>query len=143
MRLRRALARPAPDFILFLRAFGLVVSVRIALWVLPSRLLLRHVARRVRRAPAPADTSLLVKRIGWAVRAASRRVPDASCLTQALSVQLLLARHGYSSELKIGVLRDSVTGFAAHAWVLVDGQVLVGGRGVDRYRELPDITAGL
>jgi hypothetical protein len=143
MRRGRALLRPAPDFVMFMRALGVVVPVRVALWVLPSRLLLRHVARRVRRAPAPADASPLVKRIGWAVRAASRRVPYASCLTQALSVQLLLARHGFSSELKIGVLRDSVTGFAAHAWVLVDGQVIVGGRGVDRYSELPDITAGL
>jgi hypothetical protein len=111
--------------------------------VVPSRGLLRGVAARVKAAPAPARFDPAVARLGWAVRAASRRIPRASCLTQALSAQLLLARRGLSSELKIGVTRDPVKGFAAHAWVLVEGRVLVGGRDTARFRTLPDITTRL
>jgi hypothetical protein len=138
MPLLKALRRPGADFGMFLRALPYVVAVRIALWTVPSPRLLRWVQRRVDAAPAPARSDALVTRIGWAVRAASRRVPGASCLTQALAVQLILARRGMSSELKLGVAIDE-EGFQAHAWVLVEGRALVGGTGVERYTEFPEL----
>jgi hypothetical protein len=139
MALLRALRRPGADLGMFLRALPYVVAVRTALWIIPSPRLLRWVQRRVDAAPAPATSDPLVTRIGWAVRAASRRVPGASCLTQALAVQLLLARRGMSSELKLGVAIDDEEGFQAHAWVLVEGRALVGGTGVERYTEFPEL----
>jgi len=117
-----------------------VVLVRVSLWLVPSRFLLRRVSRMVAGAPLPAEPTPAVRQIGWAVRAVSRRVPRASCLTQALATQILLARRGYSSHLRIGVARDADTGFAAHAWVEIDGDVLVGGAGSSRYHVLPDLS---
>jgi hypothetical protein len=125
---------------LLLSAGVVVPLVRVALWVVPSQILLGSVSRMVARAPVTATPTPEVRRVGWAVRAIGRRVPHASCLTQALATQILLARRGLSSQLRIGVARDAETGFAAHAWVDIDGDVLVGGAGAERYHVLPDLS---
>lgn len=51
----------------------------------------------------------------------------ATCLVRALALQCFLSRHGYTSELRIGVGR-SEKGFEAHAW-LVDGEEVLEGGG--------------
>ncbi len=63
--------------------------------------------------------------IAWAVGVAARRVPGASCLTQALALQLLCRRRGYPTQLQIGVERKG-SRFRAHAWVERDGKVIIG-----------------
>lgn len=141
MAIRRR--RGPREVVAFASAFPVVCLVRLALWFVPSRVLLRCVAGLVRRAEKPARVDAGVVRVGWAVRAAARRIPAASCLTQALSAQVLLAARGLSSELKIGVTLDSNRQFSAHAWVLVDGKVLVGGRETRRFTEFPDLTIRL
>lgn len=108
-------------------ALPLVVAIRLALWLLPSRVLIAHArsiaARPPLRDPGAAEPSL----IAWAVTASARRVPRASCLTQALAAQLLLLRHGHRAELCVGVARDASGGFRAHAWIECGGRILVGG----------------
>jgi hypothetical protein len=42
----------------------------------------------------------------WAVRSTARFVPAASCLTQAITAQILLAHHGEKTCLRIGVTKD-------------------------------------
>jgi len=66
-----------------------------------------------------------VGRLVWAVRAASRRIPAASCLTQSLALHCLLARAGHRSEIRIGVAKNAEAGFQAHAWVEYAGQPLL------------------
>jgi hypothetical protein len=66
-------------------------------------------------------------RLAWCVRNMARLVPAATCLTQGLALQALLHRRGVASELKLGVRRDGPDGLAAHAWVVVDGRVVIGG----------------
>jgi hypothetical protein len=65
--------------------------------------------------------------MAWLVRACARRVPGASCLTRALAARWLLAEAGMDSTLHFGHRRDERGGFAAHAWLEHEGQVLVGG----------------
>jgi hypothetical protein len=65
------------------------------------------------------------RQIGWAVRVATRCVPDASCLPQALAAQVLLTWYGYASRLHIGVVLEGR--FEAHAWVECNGSIVVGG----------------
>lgn len=57
----------------------------------------------------------------------SRYVPRATCLTQALTAQILLKRYGHPAELKIGVARGKAGELQAHAWVTSDGVVIIGG----------------
>lgn len=89
---------------------------------------------RVRRSPKhntqdPATTS-------WAVVAASRFVPGATCLVQAIVGERLLMRSGFPAQVKIGVTRDDNGALAAHAWLVLDGQVLIG-RDARVYSEMP------
>jgi hypothetical protein len=82
-----------------------------------------------------------VDRVSWAVRAASRVMPGAAnCLVRALATQALLAKHGYSSELKIGVRKAADGGLAAHAWLESAGAIVIGEFELDRY--VPLATSG-
>ena len=60
-----------------------------------------------------------------AFRRAAARLPG-TCLVRALALQRLLAEHGHRSELRIGVARGP-GGLLAHAWLVGEGEVLVGG----------------
>ena len=75
--------------------------------------------------------------IAWAVRHAARFVPRATCLTQALALQYLLARTGRSSLIRIGVAEGSDGAFEAHAWLIHDDSVLIGNRNEDVSRFVP------
>jgi len=113
----------------------LVAAVRLLLWLLPSRLTL-SVARSLVMVPErPSTARPSLERIIWAIDAASRRIPQATCLTQAIAAQLLLRRYGYGARLCLGVAADGHGGFRAHAWVERDGTILIGGeesRGLSR-----------
>ena len=66
--------------------------------------------------------------IAWAVGAVSRRLSwAASCLDQALAARTLLAASGQRCDLQLGVRRSAAGQFEAHAWLELDGRVLVGG----------------
>lgn len=105
-------------------ALALVAGVRLVLWWVPFR-----VARRwFDRAPGPDAVVDLRRARGVAneVRRASRRVPRASCFTQALAARTWLARHGLANELRIGVARRPDGSPEAHAWIEVGGHVVLG-----------------
>ena len=75
--------------------------------------------------------------LAWAVRVAARRVPRASCLTQSLALETMLTLAGLPAETRIGVARKTDGAFEAHAWVVHQGRVLLGGLpDMDRFTEL-------
>jgi len=119
---------------LFLHAFFVVGVARAALWTLPLAMAQRVVARTAR-----VTKPWSVRRLAWAVTIASRYVPRATCLTQALAAQALLERAGHESRIEIGVAKDANQEFEAHAWVTCANQVVIGGPEVARYARL---TAG-
>jgi hypothetical protein len=67
-----------------------------------------------------------VHKLIWAVQTISNYIPQATCLTKALTAQKLLKKYGYSSQIKIGVGKNINGEFEAHAWVEYDGKVVVG-----------------
>lgn len=69
--------------------------------------------------------------IAWGVGACSNFVPGATCLTQALAGQYLMARHNYRSIVRIGIERDNHKHIKAHAWLLSGGVVVLGGKASD------------
>jgi hypothetical protein len=75
-----------------------------------------------------------VERVAWAVRAASTVIPGASnCLVRALATQAMLARYGYSSDLRIGARKAAPGALAAHAWLESAGTVVIGEVEMDNY----------
>jgi hypothetical protein len=117
---------PVPERGLLLRALPIIVAIRLALWLMPLGIVWR-LLRTCEHLPISISTALPVSRLEWAVRAVSRRVPMASCLTQSLALQFLLVRAGRPSEIHIGVKKDMETGFHSHAWVECEGSVLLSG----------------
>jgi hypothetical protein len=115
-----------------------VAATRLGLTLLSYRTVRDWIPDHGRRLPPPPETA---RRIGWAVRNVARLVPGASCLTQALAAQYLLARAGCRSELQVGVARDASGRFLAHAWLVSDGRVVIGGtsRELARYALLPGV----
>jgi transglutaminase superfamily protein len=106
---------------LLLGALVTVVRVRIALWILPWHRLARPITIRRDLLLIPPSA----ERVAWAVKIASRAVPCATCLTQALALHQVLAGYGYPSIVQVGVCH--VDGrFLAHAWVEHNEQTLLG-----------------
>jgi hypothetical protein len=96
--------------------------------MLPFQSLQRLLAYMVQGGSRPQqDPQASIDSIAWAVTVASRYVPAATCLTQALAAQGLLAGRGHSARLCIGVARSAAGRFQAHAWVECAGRVVIGG----------------
>lgn len=121
-------ALPAEDRRLLIEAFAACAYFRVALYFVSAGRLRDLVAR-------PGARGGPVEHIVWAVRTATRWTPGATCLVAGLALQRMLARHGHSSELHIGVSRTGGV-FAAHAWVEHEGRVLVGEGELDTYVRL-------
>lgn len=114
--------------------------MRVGVWLVPLRLLRRVSRRTAQSSGGVSVTRPPRQRIVWAVTAASRVVPRATCLPQALATQTLLARRGYPAQLRIGVAKSDAGLLEAHAWVESDGQVVVGNvRNLARYSRLPPL----
>lgn len=125
---------------LFMTALPVVATVRLALWLLPSRTtlgLVRRIESVTRRDTGRPRVS--ATRIVWAIEAVSRRIPKATCLTQALSAKLLLWCFGHQTQLCLGVARSSTGVFRAHAWLERDGRPVLGGAGVQTFVRLPEL----
>ena len=126
--LRKFFALPPGKKGLYCEAFCYVVLVRLALTFVPFRWVLAWSKRRERETPRRSvtgskDSEAMFARV---VLGISRRVPAASCLTQALALQYLLARRGLHSELRIGVRKEG-RDFRAHAWLVTGEKVSIGG----------------
>ena len=118
-----------PDLVLLATAWLLVARMRLALWFLPwPRLMMVASPRQSTRRRQPS-----VERLEWAVSRASRLVPRATCLAQALALDRWLHSHGRDSIVQIGVASDHGQ-FAAHAWVEHNGlPLLSNAREIERY----------
>jgi hypothetical protein len=148
-RLRNALKRPPAEFALFVSTLLLVWVIRVGLWTLPFPVMRKLVAKAA-RPPVQANgqaldshssSRLSVMQLKWSVQAASRCVPQATCLTQALSLQILMVRRGHDADVHIGVAKDEAGKFEAHAWVESEGQILIGGVGARRMTPLTTLEA--
>jgi hypothetical protein len=112
-----------------LHALFLVSAIRLGLCLLPFRVLQRFAQRERAKSSAEHSAGQCV----WAVRAVSRYVPCASCLTQALAGQALLTNFGHQSHIEIGVRKDEQTRFLAHAWLVCGDQIVIGRTEADAY----------
>ena len=74
------------------------------------------------------DIDQVGARLARVVSIAGRRSPwPTTCLRQALMLWFLLSRRDIVCELRVGVEHSVNSGFAAHAWVELQGRVLIGG----------------
>jgi len=137
-RLHRFLSLSFEEQRLLLSALFVMATIRAAVFVLPFgffRIVLAKASwvltQRFNKAACP------VGRIAWAVAVASRVIPAAdSCLLRATAGQALFASFGRATELHLGVARPAPGRFAAHAWLVCHGEIVLGGPDVSAYTEL-------
>src|SRR5581483_1736621 len=108
----------------------LIVLVRLSFHVTTFAATRRLLARVwPPRAPRESDAAEAVSaaRVGAGVRAAARRLPDTTCLVEALVADVMLRRRGVETVLHIGVRAPSAAAaLDAHAWLECHGTVVVG-----------------
>jgi hypothetical protein len=110
------------DYVLAFRVIIWTIAVRVGLTTLRFATVRSLIMDRAR----PITDRYTIEQIVWGVRAVSRYVPNATCLTQALVVQRFLITSGYRCRFRLGVAKDAVRGFEAHAWVECDERVVIG-----------------
>jgi len=114
---------PASEKLLLLRAAWLLTLAAAALRLLPFL-----AAKKIFRRPvASARDDVSITTLCWSIEVAARRIPGCRCLAQALAGASLLRAHGVAAEVVIGVAADAGGALDAHAWVISDGRVLIGG----------------
>ena len=109
------------DLRLVFEAWRRLVLARAALTLLSWR-----AASRLLAAAPHGRSTTSPDRLTCAVHAASRLVPHSTCLVKALALQALLARRGCVGILHVGVKTTQVAGFEAHAWLELDGEIIIG-----------------
>jgi hypothetical protein len=133
---------PVPERQVVIHAFFLLSIIRLGMWLVPFRTLQRTFDRvfpcpeSVTGKSLSSETILSAKKASSKVREVSRYVPSATCLVQALALQAMLSREGIPSDLAIGVARDEKSAFIAHAWLEINGTVIIGGEEQNRYTRL-------
>ena len=119
---------------LLVRAWLAVACFRLALSFLPFRWT-RSLARR--RETVKRRRRIPTEELAWAVTAAGRRVPRATCLTEALALESMLRREGHQANLRLGVTKTPDGALEAHAWLESGGRIVLGGPQSARFDELP------
>lgn len=127
---------PPAEKLQLLFSWGLVVRVRLGLWILRRRRTEAWLARLQARGIAPR---LPPERLARSVELASHFFPGArNCLVRGLSLRTMLRRCGHDAVLRYGVRRSAAGGFAAHAWVTLGERILIGGEESETFTELQD-----
>jgi hypothetical protein len=137
--LRRVGALPRRRRLLLLQAAITLAAMRVAISVLPFRVIARMLGlERIRSRPAEQLGDARAAEIGWALRAAAAHVPwESTCLVQALAGAAMLRLRGIASTLTLGVRREAADRqLIAHAWLRCGDEILTGAEGRDRFVEL-------
>lgn len=120
-----------------IKAFLLLGLIRLGLWLVPFRKLYQWLVRWSEPISLPvhppSPSAKPVRLAIWAVETSCIYMPtQPKCLARALAVFFLVRRRGMQPSLKIGVMKSSDQGIAAHAWIEIDGQAVIG--------ELPNLN---
>jgi hypothetical protein len=136
--LRKLWQLPREQRVLLARAALWLAIVRIALWVAPFRRVWSWFGATRQMGPRRPKDQTDIAKMRWAVDAAARHLPRATCLVRALTLRHLLHQEGIAAQVRIGVTRSETPTLRAHAWVEVEGVKLTSGEDLSAYRAFPD-----
>jgi len=131
--LARGFAIPFDEKRLVLEALVRILWVRIEMSISAPTLVFS------RRTSTP-DTRHSPLQIGLSVERAAKLIPGTTCLPKALVLAGMLRSHGYESDLRLG-LKEEAGRVAAHAWVEVGDEIVLGGScNILEFEKLPAIS---
>lgn len=124
--LHKFITLSSADRRLVIRVAITVAAIRCGLVFLSFQTVTRFLARHSPGLANEEPDPLLPEKVSRIVRALSRHVPRATCLTQALATVQILRSFGQSASLRIGVAKEDTGELKAHAWVESRGRVVIG-----------------
>jgi len=131
-RVRKFIDLPAADRRLLGLAVASLVKARLAVMFVPVRKILQPVT------PWAGAQDTDTAKISWAVETAGRIVPAAdNCLVRAIAGREMLARRGISSQIRLGVAKNSSDLLRAHAWLECGDRIITGESERRNYAALP------
>lgn len=111
---------------LLIKTLFMLWTVRIMLYLLPFSVIQRFMKRfAVISDESNRSHNISIEKLTWAVNVMSRYTPKATCLTKALTAQILLAGYHYPSNIRIGVSKGEGE-FEAHAWLEANDEIVLG-----------------
>ncbi len=126
-RLHKFFALPAGEQRLLMNAAAKLTWTSLELRILPFSWWRHRLGDAGDAAANSSDVSKQpAERIAWAVGVASAYVPGATCLVQALVARSMMLRQGLPAQVRIGVRAGEAARVHAHAWLVLDGQVVLG-----------------
>lgn len=133
---------PIQEKHLFFKAIFLLVSYRIRLKTTSLHKLFTELEKKTPRVPQHiSQHPITPKRLVQIISKASHFIPYTTCLSLALTGKTLFTENNYNTHLHIGVCNDPPNGFEAHAWLSLDGQIILGHTpDLDRYKEFPPLS---
>ena len=125
-KIRRIIVLPAHEKGIVARALFWLWFFRLRNLILPYRLTKKWLSEEVGTYPTPGLQNVaIIKGVTRSVRTCSRYVPGATCLTQALAARAMLRHYGQEANIRLGVIKSEVS-IDAHAWVEIDGRIVLG-----------------
>jgi hypothetical protein len=128
---------PSRDKLVALESLFWVIRIRITLWIFPFPSVQRKVQKNASKYHPTTEHLISMDRLRIMIMVASRYVPRATCLVQALAGYILFSKYGYQPSIKIGVLTENGE-FEAHAW-LEHGKRVVLGESEKDFKTILDI----
>lgn len=122
-----------------LKAAFRLIRIKYALQFFPYQKVLEKTLRcadrpGVSRKIGGAPVGISPEDLGSLLEKCSRNLPlELRCLPIALAGYVLFRRLGFDVDLRIGAKQSQNAGFSAHAWLELEGSVLVG--------DLPDLAS--
>lgn len=129
-RIRSFLSYSTDERKLIARAWVILFAVQLLLWTVPYRHVHRKFVKKSEGQDHPVSKSVL-RSIRNAVLVAAKYIPYSKCLSQAICLAALLAKHNISYTFFVGVMKNKSGKLSAHAWIEVNGWVIIG--------DLPDL----
>ena len=116
---------PFRDKLVAIESLFWVIRIRMTLWLFSFPSVQRKVQKKASKYNPTTEHLISMVRLRIMITVASRYVPRATCLVQALTGYILFSKYGYQPSIKIGVLTENGE-FEAHAWLEDDNRVVLG-----------------
>ncbi len=139
-RIVKFFSLPTVEKTVFFRALILLVVSRFLLQFRQFKNVINYFSRKSAAQKTTLDSIIPPSKVAKLLSVAGNIIPFSTCLSKSLAGSVLFRSLGYQTQLNIGVAREKGFALEAHAWLTLDGIVIVGNRSdLERYRELPCI----
>lgn len=137
MPIARFFKIPISEHRLFWEAYSYSIFSRLLIWFVPIRYLSFWLGRHGTESEGDSAGIMQIKlySIAHAIRRSSKHALwPTKCLVEAMVAKRMLNKRKIQSTIYLGVAKESSKTLIAHAWVRVGDTIIVGKRGMERFK---------